>query len=294
MAFTSTPSSSESVYRSIFIDSEGKPLDVYVCSGIRQQFQLCKVIRRHGGRLVNTVADAQILIADGDETSGKEFAKIWRHEPGKVVLDQEWVFYSEKRGEWPDGETDWGGFGLNAGEPPGKAKKLDKIVGEVTSMPKRSKKRPLEESIPQDRSCTPSQSESPDIPSSSIPALECIVETLPSPKKRTNEPAAIFMHEDGRPSSFYVQVNIKNRMSILSCIRRNGGIITPNLADSDYIILDPSSKQFHFIAQEDRPMFSPDWPKHCEKTGHIDDTEDHRLFPPSLRPSKKLKKQHRP
>jgi hypothetical protein len=69
---------------------------------------------------VNSIAEAQILIADGDDISGKEFANSWRNEPGKVVLDQQWIYVSERHGEWPDEENNWGGFCLNQKEVTGK------------------------------------------------------------------------------------------------------------------------------------------------------------------------------
>jgi hypothetical protein len=73
-------------------------------------------------------------------------------------------------------------------------------------------------------------------------------------------------------------------------MQRNGGIITSGLAGSDYVILEPASKQFTFMAQEGLQMFSPDWPAQCEKAGAIVDSEEFRLLPPSKRPVKKAKR----
>lgn len=282
----------------IFIDSEDKPLDIFVCSGTRNQFRLSRAISKHGGRIVDTVAEAQILIADDSDQADRDFTKAWCNEPGKVLLDAQWVFSSVLYGEWPDEENNWGGFCLNAKNSIHNSN-ADNIE-EGSGIPRRAKKRPMEPERPQSKRVGTQLSQ--DVVATSTRETLGPTNTTrsPSPSSIPAPPAPtqansstnssqklLFTQANGTPSSFYVQVSLKNRMSILSCIRRCGGKISSSLKECDYAILDQNSKEFSIMAEEDRPMYSPSWPALCERFGSLVDNDDVRLVPPPKRPAKR-------
>jgi len=283
----------------IFIDSGDKPLDIFVCSGTRNQFRLSRAILKHGGRIVDTVAEAQILIADGSDQADWEFTKAWCNEPGKVVLDAQWVFSSVLYGEWPDEENNWGGFCLNTKSL---LHKPNAEVAEGRGIPRRAKRRAIEPEAPLQTNQPESQfnheiaaSIAQDAPNSTNTSRT--LSPVPAyPRQGEAGQAAngsqrpLFTQANGGPSSFYVQVSLKNRLSILSCVRRCGGKISSNIKECDYVILDPNSKEFNIMADENLPMFSPSWPALCERFGSLVDDDDVRLAPPPKRPAKRSRK----
>jgi len=271
----------------IFVDDQDVPLKIYVCSGTRHQFRLSKAIRNHGGHLVNSISQGQILIADSTEANDREFYERWNGEPGKVFLEPQWVFQSMRLGQWPDETDNWGGhlFRHDPAIHNPKHSEVGPTDIRESSVSKRGRKRTHKEM------CQPVASNRQSSPSDPCPSP---VDELPeraspcstSPQVQVSSNPVIitrkqlFTREDGTPLAFYVQVNLRNRMSILGCIRRGGGKITPQIADCDYMILDPGSKQFGILAVEDRLIFSPSWPHQCEQSGMMLEDENIKTTSP--------------
>ncbi|KAF4605159.1 hypothetical protein EYR40_003942 [Pleurotus pulmonarius] len=65
-------------------------------------------------------------------------------------------------------------------------------------------------------------------------------------KGRATQPEAVdpIFNENGRPLTFFVQVDLKNRISVISNIKKYGGKIINNNCDADYAVLHAGSKMF--------------------------------------------------
>jgi len=269
----------------IFVDDNDVPLKIYVCSGTRHQFRLSKVIRNHGGYLVNSVSQGQILIADSTEANDREFYERWNGEPGKVFLEPQWVFQSMRLGQWPDETDNWGGhlFRHDPANLDPKHSEVNSTDTRESTVPKRRKRTHKEMCRPVSKCQSPPSDPGPS-PVDRLPEPTSPCPSSPPVQASSNPIAAtrrqLFSQEDGTPLVFYVQVNLRNRMSILGCIRRGGGEITPQIADCDYMILDPGSKQFGILAVEDRLIFSPSWPNQCEQSGMILEDENIKFTSP--------------
>ena len=61
----------------------------------------------HGGQVVHTAEDAQILLVDQEEPSSAQLAEEW---PNKLTLHFGWVYRSINIGRYPGPEEDWGGY----------------------------------------------------------------------------------------------------------------------------------------------------------------------------------------
>ncbi|KAF9496141.1 hypothetical protein BDN71DRAFT_1446570 [Pleurotus eryngii] len=65
-------------------------------------------------------------------------------------------------------------------------------------------------------------------------------------KARATQPEALnpIFKENGKPLTFFVQVDLKNRISVISNIKKYGGKIINNNCDADYAVLHAGSKMF--------------------------------------------------
>uniref|UniRef100_A0A0W0F5P2 BRCT domain-containing protein n=1 Tax=Moniliophthora roreri TaxID=221103 RepID=A0A0W0F5P2_MONRR len=60
----------------------------------------------------------------------------------------------------------------------------------------------------------------------------------------------VFVTQDGNPLTFFVQMEVKNRQTIISKIRKHGGLIKVTQEEADYSILYPGSKTFRASLKE--------------------------------------------
>ncbi|TFK57000.1 hypothetical protein OE88DRAFT_1650539 [Heliocybe sulcata] len=71
-----------------------------------------------------------------------------------------------------------------------------------------------------------------------------------APQRRVLAPRKeghIFETDAGTPLLFHVQVDLKNRMQVVQAIKKNGGKVTSDIEDADYIILYIRSKTFNIL-----------------------------------------------
>ncbi|THH11217.1 hypothetical protein EW145_g816 [Phellinidium pouzarii] len=83
------------------------------------------------------------------------------------------------------------------------------------------------------RSRSPSASSSRRLQKKHVPSTSEFV------TKDRSFPVGIFTTEDGSPMKFFLQVQIRNRIDLVHQVKKNGGKITPEMVDADYIILAP-------------------------------------------------------
>lgn len=68
--------------------------------------------KRHGGTVVHTADDAQILLVDHDEPSSVQLAAEW---PDKLALHFAWVYRCINGGKYLGPAENWAGFRVGSG-----------------------------------------------------------------------------------------------------------------------------------------------------------------------------------
>ncbi|KAI0639493.1 hypothetical protein C8Q77DRAFT_1152470 [Trametes polyzona] len=100
----------------VFYDSADQPLRVFVeASEVLNRPKVIRILKNNGATISISPEDASIILVDPQTTSGAQFIQEWSAEPGKIVLDVQWVYKSAERGSALLAEDKWGGFAAGPG-----------------------------------------------------------------------------------------------------------------------------------------------------------------------------------
>ncbi|KAI0825043.1 hypothetical protein BC628DRAFT_1321028 [Trametes gibbosa] len=95
----------------IFRDSVDQSLRIFVeASDLLNRPKLVSTLRNNGATISHSPAEASIILVDPQTPSGIQFIQEWGHEPGKSILDADWVQKSVERGRAFLSGDNWGGF----------------------------------------------------------------------------------------------------------------------------------------------------------------------------------------
>ncbi|OBZ79371.1 hypothetical protein A0H81_01035 [Grifola frondosa] len=244
----------------IFRTSTG-PIHVFVeASDILNRPKLIRALRNAGALISHSPADAHIILVDSSTDAGLRFVTDWGSDPGKVVLDAQWAWKSIKRGRLYLEDEGWGGF--QARGESSNQESANRAGLTEHPLP------PLEQLLPMDIS--PDHRHSPSGPSA-------------------REQKGLFTNKAGEPLHFVVQVDIRNRKTIVDGIKKNGGKIISEISQADYVILTQSSRSFKDLLKQtenaERPAVQAQFVYDCiEKQTLLDERE--YLFQDTL-PKKK-------
>lgn len=121
----------------IFVDHSGQPLKTFIeASSVSfrpQYIRTLKVniisghfssiprnstvflLQSNGGVVCHAPGEAQLLFVDPETEASKEIVSAWSSEPGKVILDVNWITKSLHHGHALLASESWGGFLVAAG-----------------------------------------------------------------------------------------------------------------------------------------------------------------------------------
>ncbi|KAI5121282.1 hypothetical protein M0805_002326 [Coniferiporia weirii] len=118
-------------------------------------------------------------------------------------------------------------------------------------------------------------------------------------KKDKAAPVGIFTARNGSPMKFFLQVQIRNRIDLVHQVKKNGGQITFEPMDADYIILTPhatarkvTEQWMNVVEDLKRTALRPGFIEACLEENAIVEEEDFRLEKPAKlpKPAKPAKK----
>ncbi|KAI0695159.1 hypothetical protein BC835DRAFT_1347863 [Cytidiella melzeri] len=101
----------------------------------------------------------------------------------------------------------------------------------------------------------------------------------PQKTKHNGRSRHLFTNDDGKPLLFYVQPSIKRRHESVDMIKRYGGVITAQVAGSDYVVLATQSDHFHealcSAVASDVPAVKVDFVVECVRANSVLDSGDY-------------------
>lgn len=97
----------------VFASGQGEPCKFFVeAAAVRERPALIRKITRNGGLIVNTVPEADILLAESNTKEALELFEAWRGD--KTLLSTRWIAHCLETNAFRGSDCGWAGFELTS------------------------------------------------------------------------------------------------------------------------------------------------------------------------------------
>ncbi|KDQ16272.1 hypothetical protein BOTBODRAFT_258537 [Botryobasidium botryosum FD-172 SS1] len=98
-------------------------------------------------------------------------------------------------------------------------------------------------------------------------------EQEPKKRKRERPTGPVFTWPDGTQVKFVLQITLKNRREILQNIKSNGGNVTSDFAESNFVLLATNTADFKSMLESavasNKPALKTEWVMRCVEAGEL-------------------------